>query len=214
MENEQMQEMILLLLLGFVLSSLLGGLWAFILKRRSWAEETRHALYQARFTEGSKFLDDLSELIGRRFFLLQRLWWAIEEQDEEKVSACEKAYFPVVEQWNAQFWKNRNKIRLLVGEKQASSFLNYDDDHAGDEPQSLHYKFVIAHRKVMAAKRDRAKVSSAAKYVTELNWKCSVFVEQLTAVFVSRAASLQLLEPPTGPGAAEQAAKTAFGRPT
>lgn len=202
-----MLEKILLLLLGFVLSSLLGGLWAFILKRRSWAEETRHALYQARFSEGSKFLDDLSELIGCRFFLLQRLWWAIEEQDDEKVTACEKAYFPVVEQWNAQFWKNRNKIRLLVGERQASSFLDYDDDHAGDEPQSLHYKFVIAHRKVMAAKRDRAEVSAAAKHVTELNWKCSVFLEQLTAVFVSRAASLQLLEPPTGPGAAEQAAK-------
>jgi hypothetical protein len=52
----------------------------------------------------------------------------------------------------------------------------------------------------MAAKRDRAEGSAAAKHVTELNWKCSVFLEQLTAVFVSRATSLQLLELPTGPG--------------
>lgn len=201
-----MLEKVLLLIVGFLLSSILGAFWAFTLRRRSWKEETRHALHQARFDEGTVFLDDLSELIGRRFFLLQRLWWAIEGEDAQAIERHKKPYFEVVEEWNAKFWRNRNRIRLLVGEEQASYFLDYEDYHAGDKPRSLHYKFVVAHRKVMAARERDGSLEDARQHVTELNWKCSVFLERLTGVFMKRATALQLLETPTGPGAAEQAA--------
>lgn len=201
-----MLEKLLLLIVGFLLSSILGAFWAFTLRRRSWEEQTRHALYQARFDEGTAFLDDLSELIGRRFFLLQRLWWAIEEGDTQAIDRCETPYFEVVEEWNAKFWRNRNKIRLLVGEEQASHFLSYEDDRAGDKPRSVHYKFVVAHRKVMEIRRKNGSMEDARQHVAELNWKCSVYLERLTAVFLKRAASHQLLEAPAGPGAAEQAA--------
>jgi hypothetical protein len=44
------------------------------------------------------------------------LWWAISDGDKERIDRCEQAYFVVVEEWNASFWRNRNKIRLLVGD--------------------------------------------------------------------------------------------------
>jgi hypothetical protein len=93
-----------------------------------------------------------------------------------------------------------------VGEEQANNFLDYGDDYAGDTPNSLHYKFVIAHRKVMATKGDENFNNDAGRHVEERNWKCSVFLERLTSTFMERAKALQLLETPTGLGAAEQAA--------
>ena len=109
-------------------------------------------------------------------------------------------------QYTRRDWRNRNKIRLLVNEKQANSFLNYSDDNAGDNPTSLHYKFVTAHRAVLNAKASPQLSPIANKQVEELNWKASVFLERLTTEFLQRATQLQLLEVPTGPGAAEQAA--------
>lgn len=67
-----------------------------------------------RYDEGVKFLDGLSDQIGRRFFLLQRLLWAIQEDDKGKILDREKEYFATVVDWNCSFWRNRNKIRLLV----------------------------------------------------------------------------------------------------
>ncbi|MCG7587248.1 hypothetical protein [Photobacterium sp. OFAV2-7] len=198
-------EKISLLIVSFLLSGILGGFFGYHLKRRAWSEETKHALHQARYKEGVEFLDELSYLIANRFFLIQRLVWAIELDDHEKIREREKQYFEVVEKWNSCFWRNRNKIRLLVGEEQANYFLYYHDDNAGNKPKSLHYKFVIAHRSVIFAKENREAIPEAIRQVTELNWKCSVFLERLASEFLSRAIDIQLLKVPTDSGGAEQA---------
>ena len=201
-----MSEKIWLLILGFVLTTLCGGILGYWLKQRSWRIETEHALHRARYDEGVKFLDALSDQVGRRFFLLQRYLWAIEEDDGDKMLDREKEYFTSVVEWNSTFWKNRNKIRLLVDEDQANLFLDYRDDDSGNHPTSLHYKFVAAHRVVLKAKTSRDLRQAAKKQVEELNWKSSVFLERLTTEFVQRATNLQLLQVPRGAGAAEQAA--------
>jgi len=201
-----MSEKIALLILGFVLTTVFGGFLGYLLKQRSWQIETEHSLHKTRYDEGVKFLDGLSDQTGRRFYLLQRFLWAIEEDDKEKMLDCEKEYFASVVEWNSSFWRNRNKIRLLANEEQANAFLSYSDDSAGDHPTSLHYKFVAAHRAVMNAKASRELLPIARKQVEELNWKSSVFLERLTTEFLQRATKLQLLEVPSGPGGAEQAA--------
>jgi hypothetical protein len=201
-----MSETTLLVILGFLLTTVLGGFWGFLLKKRSWQIETEHSIHKARFDEGTKFLDALSKQVGQRFFLLQRFFWAIEEGNEEKILEREKEYFSAVTDWNSCFWRNRNKIRLLVNENQANQFLDYRDDNAGEQPTSLHYKFVVTHRTVLRAKTNRESLPAAEAQVLELNWKCSVFLERLTTEFVRRVTNLQLLQVPSGPGAAELAA--------
>jgi hypothetical protein len=43
-------------------------------------------------------------------------------------------YFEAVDDWNFALWLNRNKIRLLVGERQAELyFLAYSDDDRATE---------------------------------------------------------------------------------
>lgn len=200
----EITEKTILLILGFLFSTVLGGFWGYLLKKRSWQVETEHSIHRARFDEGTAFLDDISILVGKRLFLLQRVLWVIQEEQLEKIEEKERAYFSIVEEWNSKYWRNRNKIRLLVSEEQANYFLDYSDDNAKENPNSLHYKFVIAHRAVMKAKQNKTAIDYAVTQVTQLNWKCAVFLERLTSEFVRRATSLQLLQVPMTPGGAEQ----------
>jgi hypothetical protein len=183
-----------LLLEAFALTTVAEGILTYYIQKRSWNRQTKLDLYKRKYDEGIKFLDELSELIGNRLFFLQKLLWAINDNDTERIANIEKAYFPIVDAWNNRYYKNRNKIRLLVNEGSADSFLSYADDNKGDAPNSLHYKFVIAHRKVMASKTDRPILSPAGEKVRYLNYACSAFLENVTSEFTRRAEKLELLD--------------------
>ena len=47
---------------------------------------------------------------------------------------------------------NAQRIGLLVGEERALGFLDNADDQRQEQPRSLHYQFVAAHRTVMKPK--------------------------------------------------------------
>jgi hypothetical protein len=205
--SPKMEEKVVLLAIGFFLTTVTGGALGFFLNRRMWKTQTEHTVYRASFDEGVKFLDELSELIGRRFFLLQRFLWAIEDGDPEKIRDREIDYFDVVKEWNYKYWRSRNKIRLLISEAQANRLLDYSDDNAGDYPHSIHYLFVTTHRKVIAFKADANMSNEANSAVVQVNWACSTFLERLTTEFLAKATALQLLRIPVTPGGAELAAQ-------
>ncbi len=183
-----------LLFAGFVLTTVAGGILTFYFQKRNWRRQACIDLYKKKYDDGIKFLDDLSELIGKRLFFLQKLIWAISDKDDERLVRVEKEYFEIVNIWNINYYKNRNKIRLLVNEIVADIFLDYNDDLKLDDPTSLHYKFVITHRKVMNAKMDNSKLKDALTSVEKLNWSCSSFLEKLTTEFSKRAEKLELLD--------------------
>src|SRR4051794_14910918 len=98
-----------LLLLGFAFTSVAGGVFARWLQEKSWYRQTKVDLFRKRYEEGVQFLDELSELIGKRSFALQRLLWAVvDDRAAEKVEKLSDDYFEIVFLWNASYWKNRN----------------------------------------------------------------------------------------------------------
>ncbi len=183
-----------LLIGGFVLTTIVGKYLTTFLQRKSWERQTKIDLYQKKYDNGTKFLDELSKLIGTRFFLLQKLLWAIEDENQERIEKVEKDYFAVVHSWNSEYYMNRNKVRLLVSDEMANYFLDYADDRNPQKPKSLHYKFVFTHRIVMGAKGNKSKLGDARLAVNQLNWKCSTFLEHLTTDFAIRAEKLNLLD--------------------
>jgi len=185
---------LLLLVITFILTTLAGGILTYYFQKRSWKRQAYLDLYKKKYDDGTKFLDELSELIGKRLFFLQRFGWAISGGDTERVERTEKEYFEVVNVWNANYYRNRNKIRLLVNEQIADLFLDYNDDSRPDNPNSLHYKFVLTHQNVMAAKNDNSTVNIALRKIDLLNYNCSEFLEKLTSEFTIRAEKMQLLE--------------------
>jgi len=185
---------LILLLFGFVLTTI-GGMWlANWLDRTSWQRQTRIDLYKRRYEEGIQFLDTLSQLIGRRHFQLQRVLWALKDMEDnpEKLEEIEEEYFEIVGDWNASYWMHRNKIRLLVGEQYANLFLDYGDDQR-EKAHSVHYSFVQAHRAVQQAKAGEVEAEEAQEKVNDLSRVCSSFQELVTYEFRKKAASLELL---------------------
>lgn len=197
------------LVLGFVLTTVLGGLLTYLFQRLSWKRQATLDLYRERYKEGTEFLERLSSLIDRRYFALQRFIWALEEAaDEKRLSEREADYFQTVLEWNTSLRSIHNRIRLLIGEEQALDFLDYGDDYRPDQPLSLHYRFVLAHRAVMTARRDRAGLATALQEVDRLNWKLSSFLYDVTSLFTERAGNLTLLHMPSHPSSGEKQRQT------
>jgi hypothetical protein len=185
-----------LLLMGFILTTIAGGLISSWLQRATWYRQTRVDLYRQRYEEGAQFLDDLSKQLGNRFFQMQRYLWIIEDANDDKLREIEADYFKTVTEWNSTFWMNRNKIRLLVGEAQAKRFLDYQDDVHPTYPRSIHYRFKETHNYVIRAKEGRTEIEQAQAKIDGLNYACTDFLEDLTTDYLKRTASLQLLKPP------------------
>jgi hypothetical protein len=118
------------------------------------------------------------------------------------VNKIAQEYTAVVGEWNARIWENRNKIRLLVSERYARAFLDYDDDQRLDAPQSIHYRMVKAGRIVQAVREGAINPSVAQQEVYSANHACSNFLEALTTDFLRRATSLRLLDSPRDDAAA------------
>lgn len=186
------------LLAGFLLTTLLGGVLAYLFQALSWKRQAKLDLFQQRYKEGTEFLERLSGLIDRRYFGLQRFFWAIESNaTAAKRATREREYFQTVVEWNHNLRSAHNRVRILIGEKEALAFLDYGDDfRPDDDPQSLHYKFVKAHKYVTAAKSDPSLVPEAKRAVDQLNWALSGFLYDVTTLFTQRAGSLSLLKPP------------------
>jgi hypothetical protein len=181
-----------LLIAGFVLTTILGGLLSWWFQHLSWERETRLELYSKRYDEGVNFLEDISKLTEKRLYWLQQWLWAIEGRG--KLDEIEIEYFKVADEWNVRLRTTRSKIRLLIGEQYANDFLYYEDEAKMVKTKGIHSFFVKAHLLVLDVKAKRAKATEAQQEIDRLNRACTTFLEKLTNVFLKKASSLKLLE--------------------
>ncbi len=181
-----------LLIVGFVFTSILGGSLSWWFQHLSWERETRFELYSKRYDEGIIFLEDLSNLTDRRLYWLQQWLWAIEGKG--KLEEIESEYFKVGDEWNTRLRTNRNKIRLLIGERYANDFLHLANESKMNKTESIHSFFVKVHLLVLDVRAKRIKAAEAQLEISNLNRTCTKFLEELTNAFLKRASALQLLE--------------------
>jgi hypothetical protein len=118
------------LLFGFALTTVVGGLFAYVFQWLSWRRQVRIDLFRQRYIEGTQLLEHLSSLVDRRYFRLQRLVWSLAgDAPQEKIEQREKEYFETVVEWNEKLRSIHNRLRLLVGDSIALQFLDYADDY-------------------------------------------------------------------------------------
>lgn len=185
-----------LLLLGFLFTTIAGAFLSNKLQRASWDRQTRLDLFKKRYEEGIQFLDSLSSLIGRRFFALQRLLWAMKHPDKYDSAETERSYFEIVFDWNTHLRANRNKVRLLIGHDEANHFLDFGDEERLDTPQSIHYIIRKAHNTVIDVRDNKVSIDDAQMEVHRANVACTRFMERITDNFLVRATNLDLLRAP------------------
>src|ERR1044072_5574104 len=185
-----------LLLLGFLFTTIAGAALSNKLQKASWERQTRLDLFKKRYEEGIQFLDSLSTLIGKRFFELQRLLWAMKHPDRYDLAEAGKSYFATVCEWNTHLRANRNKVRLLIGRDEANHFLDFRDEERLENPQSIHYIIRKAHNVVMDARDHKCDMAEAQQEVHRANVACTGFMERITDNFLVRATNLDLLQVP------------------
>ena len=163
----------------------------------------RRDLALERYRQGQQLFDEIVSSAGERFVALQRWLWAIEDPKPYADVPVRDQYFALVPAWNAAVWSRRARLHIMLGAETAQGFVDYRDD-SRDDPVSLHYKFVAAHRAVLAVEAGQLDVQSAQRMVDRLNHAWSNFAIQIAAELETRGRSLMLLKdvPPSAPEAA------------
>jgi hypothetical protein len=95
-----MGDQVALLVVGFVLTTVLGGLLGYVFQRRAWSHQFN---VQRRSTEreaASAALDELSSLLDKRRYRMLLVYWRLEWADDQEFEDAVVAYRAVLEEWN------------------------------------------------------------------------------------------------------------------
>jgi len=126
-----MAKQLLLLVAGFVLTSVAGGALGYWFQRRAWAhqheiqlrdEEHQHEV-QRREEEHQRALktfEEVSQLLDRRLYRMRRLYWAARDMaagtgDQERLAAARADYRAVLAEWNDNLNRNLALIETYFG---------------------------------------------------------------------------------------------------
>ena len=135
-----------ILLIGFFLSGLVGTYINDKYQRATFQREKRFLILSKRIEDSSKFIEQISGRINKRFFGLQRILWVIEKGDLSKGKDIWQQYYSSVIEWNQNVNADYGKLIRLFGEEISKEYLDYQDEIRGNAPLSIHGKFYIIHK--------------------------------------------------------------------
>lgn len=170
------------IIVAIVLSTAGGSLLAYIFQSMQWKRQKRFELLQHQLREGKDLAHEVTQLVNRRFFALQRLLWAIQEKNGN-VDAMWANYYSDVIQWNQSLTSIRIRTRLFAGPEVALMLVNDADLDPAAKPKSIHYGMRRLHTRILEAKR-QGNVSQAtsleiASEIDHLNNLIQIFQNRL-----------------------------------
>ncbi len=110
-----MAQQLLLLVVGFALTSVLGGVLGYMLQRRAWAHQHDVQRRDEERQQALKTFEEVSLLLDRRLYRMRRLYWAVRDRaagaaDEQELASARAGYREVLADWN----DNLNRTLALV----------------------------------------------------------------------------------------------------
>ena len=144
-----------LLILGFVLTTLLGTILNYAYHDRAWKQEKRVAILTSKLTAQGTLIDSIASLTSERAFWMHRVQWAIEENDSTRVEKAWGHYYERVVMWNSTLRAKKSAIHRLANKDLANSFFEDEEDrkldihHERDDemksPMTVHGSLKYAH---------------------------------------------------------------------
>lgn len=134
-----------LLIFGFLLSGVLGTYLSYLFQNNAWKQKIRHeiALYQLEETKST--IEDILILGRKRFYAMQKVYWALESYDTSAAQENWQAYCAIKDEWNISIENYRSKIKVLLDSDLAYSLLDQNDARRYTSQPSVHASFVKTH---------------------------------------------------------------------
>ena len=205
-----------LLVLGFTLSTIIGGVFVNWIGQKTWEQQIaveqkrqdfewersrKFEMLKFKLDEGQKSLEEISDLINLRFFRLHKVFENVLSGNLKAAEENWRNYKKTVEIWNVKLIINQNKLKRLVSVEVANQFNNYEtDDPNLKSPSSMHGHFFISHEK-MRSLLQCAKIESCVvtkemrrnvnKHMRALDTFSDTFVDNVSTLFLERAFELE-----------------------
>ena len=104
-------ENIVGIIVGFALTTVAGGWWATRLQDRSWVRQNDVRLRESENERAGVACQDLTVLLDRRLYRMQRLLWAADEgSDESGLERRRQEYLDVLFAWNDRLNTNLSLV--------------------------------------------------------------------------------------------------------
>jgi len=129
-----MGQQLLLLVVGFVLTSVLGGLLGYLLQSRAWAHQHDVQRRDEERQQALRTFEEISLLLDRRLYRMRRLYWAARRKaqgtgDETELTSARDDYREILTEWN----DNLNRTLALVETYFGSQTRTMLEDEVYDE---------------------------------------------------------------------------------
>ncbi len=95
-----MSDQVALLLLGFLLTTVLGGLLGYVFQRRAWSHQFDVQRRGAERQAASAALDELSSVLDKRRYRMLLTYWRLDSLDSQGLDDAVAGYKAVLEEWN------------------------------------------------------------------------------------------------------------------
>jgi hypothetical protein len=110
---------LVLLLVGFLLTSVLGGGLGYLFQRRSWTHQHETVRAEQERQQAIKVFEEVSSLLDKRLYRMRRLYWATKRaaqgEVQSDVPAARSAYEEVLQVWNDNLNRNLALVATYFG---------------------------------------------------------------------------------------------------
>ena len=110
-----MGKELLPLFVGFVLTSVLGGLLGYMFQNRAWKNQQKAQQREQDRQQALRTFEEVSQLLDKRLYRMRRLYWAARSRalgrgDKAELASALANYREVLVEWN----DNLNRTLALV----------------------------------------------------------------------------------------------------
>jgi hypothetical protein len=102
---------VVLLVLGFVLTTVVGGVLGYYYQRRTCDANRR----ESERTAAASVFDDISRAMDERLYRMRLVYWGLKEGDEDRIAAAMNEYRTALVKWNDNLNRNLALVYRYFG---------------------------------------------------------------------------------------------------
>jgi hypothetical protein len=115
-----MPDAVVTVIVGFVLTTVVGGLLGYFFQRRSWSHQYRIEADARQRDRAVELFDEMSRLLDRRLYRMRRLYWALVNDGDRTPSETSRDrmadYVAVLYDWNDNINRNLALLQRYFGQ--------------------------------------------------------------------------------------------------